>query len=863
MKDAVLSVLYNKGCRGESTNGKSLIRSCGTNATRKCRRKGRETKIPLLHAFFVASIFGQFLLSSKSSSSSVGVLCFVMIVKNHPQRQQHQSPASSYTTTLRISATATAVKPSQQSTRTTKTKSAASSSSSRGAGRPLPAATSAAAASAATAAHPLEPRTPSSDDERSRAVSAMNRAKVESALLLGVDAQLLDMLSNQFIPFASAALALTENKNESINGSDDDIKGMDRADSNTNNGDSDPKQQQQQRPKGRPNSVPGAMTYETMLRHREHSHMIDQVRQNFLDQQQAASPAEVAAIATFLHTTTTTTTNIDNTAPATAATVESTTARTTDTEIKTIGVEQSRRKIKAFENNNRSNKLPIQKAKGSSTVVPTFEVELPVSAAAAAAASKQSSSRKRVFKNLPKPKKSVVVEDGDAVGLDNDDAPVNSGRLRPSPRSKAQTNAMDLDQYYRTELLTSDEEYSLGMKIQFMELCAQVHEGMTGAMTHLPSIQEWATACGFTEPDPTFVATEADEQLRPLGSDSMFDDLDPNMFVGNGLAHQSGPGRGRGRAKRTPPLQLKDFYDDSEYRIQLKAYIKSKRDNPVARPRKSELRPINRGTANDFVEMMMNARDAKQRMVQSNMRLVVSIARKYSNVGVSLQDLVQEGSLGLSRAAEKFEPKKGFKFSTYASWWIQQAVYRSIAYHSRTIRLPVHIHSLLNRVRKIKQALQTEMGRPPTNEEIAEKLGMTRQKFNKMLHLTKRSISLEAPKYQSNPKDLGHESEDLIGDSVSSCNLVEDDATPEKNVDHGLFHEDLKEMMKILNENEHRVICARYGLQDGLTRTVNAVAAQMKQSKAWVRSQECRALRKLRRPWYEKKLREHQNALAC
>lgn len=438
--------------------------------------------------------------------------------------------------------------------------------------------------------------------------------------------------------------------------------------------------------------------------------------------------------------------------------------------------------------------------------------------------------RKRVVKSLPKPR---VDREPDLESLS---------------KKNRNMNGMDLQKYYKTDLLTADEEYSLGMKIQFMIRCEEVHEGLAIRLMRLPTIVEWAEACGFTDPDPDFIATEADELLRPVGSDSMFEETDPNMFVGNGLAVEAGPGRGRGRAKKPPPCKLKDFFDDS-----------CLRDSQQSKTRKT-LKPTNRGSATHFVEILMNAREAKQRMVQSNMRLVLSIARKYSNVGVSLQDLIQEGSLGLSRAAEKFDPKKGFKFSTYASWWIQQAVFRSIAYHSRTIRLPVHVHNLLNRVRKVRSGLQTEMGRAPTNEEVAQKLGMPLEKYNKMLHLTKRAISLETPKYQSNPKDLGHESEDLLGDTISSSTL-QDDTAPEKRVDSGIFHEDLREMLKILDEDERRVIMARYGLADGLTRTVTAVATQMKQSKAWVRSQECRALRKLRRPWYEKKLREHQQAL--
>lgn len=437
---------------------------------------------------------------------------------------------------------------------------------------------------------------------------------------------------------------------------------------------------------------------------------------------------------------------------------------------------------------------------------------------------KSTKTRKKVVKNLPARRK-------------------HYSRFDTSKLSKrALANQLDLNKYYKTELLTADEEYNLGIQVQLMVKCEEVHEGLALQFMRIPTIEEWAQACGFVEEDTTYVPTEGLEQIRPAGADSMFEEVDPNKFVGNGLAQTMGPGRGKGRVKQPPPTKLKDFYD-----------YKTKKKGAT---------PLNRGTTLDFVDMMMDARLAKQQMVQSNMRLVISIARKYAHVGVSLQDLVQEGSLGLSRAAEKFDPSKGFKFSTYASWWIQQAVFRSIAYHSRTIRLPVHIHNLLNKVRKVQTTLQGHLGRKPTNEEIAEALGMSPSKYNKMLQLTRRSISLEVPKYKSNPKDLGHESEDLLGDTIASSQVHEDDTSPERRVDRGLFQEDLNEMLGILDDDERQVISSRYGLDDGLTRTVTAVAAEMKQTKAWVRSQESKALRKLRRPWYEKTLREHQEALS-
>lgn len=452
----------------------------------------------------------------------------------------------------------------------------------------------------------------------------------------------------------------------------------------------------------------------------------------------------------------------------------------------------------------------------------------------------------RVKLNLPKARKMTDSEkEGETTGMMQT---IGKGRKADDPPN--------LQRYFHTQLLTQDEEYTLGMKIQFLMKCEQVHEGLYETLGRLPTIVEWANACGFKEndskrSDPNYQETELEMSLRPVKSEAWGEETDPTMFVGNGLANDSGPGRGRGRAKKRPVLYLKDFYDDSDIKFQ----------NDDANKKRKDLKPINQGTVDDFIEIVLTGKEAKQRMVQCNMRLVVSISKRYKHVGVSIADLVQEGSIGLTRAAEKFDPKKGFKFSTYASWWIQQAVFRSIAYHSRTIRLPVHVHNLLNRVRRISGELKRIHGRMPTNEEMAAELQMPVEKFVKMLRLTRKVISLDMSKYQNNPKDIGQESLTSLGDTIDAAEVVHDENTPEQNVDRVLFRDDLKEMLDVLGEDEKRVITLRYGIEDGLTRTVTTVAAIMCESKSWVRSQECRALRKLRRPWYEKRLWEHQNSL--
>ena len=247
-------------------------------------------------------------------------------------------------------------------------------------------------------------------------------------------------------------------------------------------------------------------------------------------------------------------------------------------------------------------------------------------------------------------------EQGETSGM------MQTGRKGNSIKAGKDAEPPNLQRYYRTELLTPQEEYTLGMKIQFMINCELVYEGLSERLGRGPSIVEWAAACGFKEEDvnkddANYLQSDYVKQIRPLKSDAFDPVEDANMFVGNGLVNASGPGRGRGRAKKPPPAKLQAYYDDSHIKFQDDFLEKEKL-----------LKPLNRGTPMRFVELMVTSREAKQRMVQCNMRLVVSISKRYKHVGVNIADLVQEGSIGLTRAAEKFDPKKGFKFSTYASW---------------------------------------------------------------------------------------------------------------------------------------------------------------------------------------------------
>ena len=296
-----------------------------------------------------------------------------------------------------------------------------------------------------------------------------------------------------------------------------------------------------------------------------------------------------------------------------------------------------------------------------------------------------------------------------------------------------------------------------------------------------------------------------------------------------------------------------DFENDDEEAVELDAVdlLEGVGTEDPVRMYLKEIGKVALLTADEELELAKRKTEgdvaAKEKLIEANLRLVVSIAKRYTGRGMSFLDLVQEGNLGLIKGVEKFDYTKGYKLSTYATWWIRQSVTRALADHARTIRVPVHMVETINRMSKMQRKLTLELGYEPSTKELADALDMTEEKVLEIMQIAREPASLETP--------IGEEDDSNLGDFVADNNTV----TPEANIESVMLREHIDVLLKDLKDREREVIILRFGLRDGHPRTLEEVGKIFNVTRERIRQIEAKALRKLRNPVRSKKIKDFLN----